>query len=154
MSFVWATVSIDQEGKYGPVEYEVFSTLSAPKTDAITVTKTSVTFDGTNYVVKVAVTGASKVVAHNIGGSDSNLANFENVLIPVHGHKPSYVGLQMLAPEESSATFTFAKNDAKTHLYVSAVNIENNMVSAMAQTTLVIDLAAELEAAPETEPAN
>ena len=149
-SYVLATLSIGADGKYSQ-SYQTFTTKAAPKTADIAVNKVSVVDDGTNYVVTVAVTGAAKALAYNIKGDDSNLAYFENKLATVHGHKASYTGLLMADVTGSTVTYTFAKNSVKTHLYVTAVNVENNMVSAMAGTTLEINL---VEEAVQPEPAS
>ena len=148
--YVLATLSIGADGKYSQ-SYETFYTKSAPKTVDIAVNKVSVVDDGTNYVVTVSVTGATKALAYNIKGSADNLTYFENKYATVHGHKDSYTSIMMANVADGKATFTFAKNATKTHLYVTAVNVENNMVSAMAGTTLEINLAEE---AVQPEPAS
>ena len=148
--YVLATLSIGADGKYSQ-SYETFYTKSAPKTVDIAVNNVSVIDDGTNYVVTVSVTGAAKALAYHISASETNLKKFENELAPVHGHKASYTQIMMANVADGKATFTFAKNAAKTHLYVTAVNVENNAVSAMAGTTLEINLA---EVAVQPEPAS
>jgi hypothetical protein len=150
VSYVLATLSIGADGKYSQ-SYETFSTKEAPKSADIAVEKVSVVEDGDNYVVTISVTGATKALAYNIAGNENNLKYFENKLATVHGHKASYSGLLMAEVAEGQVTYTFAKNATKTHLYVTAVNVENNVVSAMAGTTLEINLAEE---AVKPEPAS
>ena len=41
---------------------------------------------------------------------------------------------------EGKAVLTFSKNDYKTHYYVAAYNVTDNLVSAICEKSLVVEL--------------
>ena len=151
-SYVLASVSIGTDGKYGAVKAETLSTLALNKVADITVALKSVVDDGTNYVVTVAVTGATRVVTYGQNHSetatstqiDGYKATFENNTAK-YGAKATYSSYWFADVANGEATLTIAKTNFKykNNLYVNAVNIKDGVVSAQAQEILAFNIADE-----------
>lgn len=139
--YVLATVSVGTDGKYGEIVSDTFSTAEIPFDSDITVEleSTKLSEDGKTFTVTVKVTGADKVMGYNISHNDDNYSSFlQNVCI--NGHKASYYSHQMAEVAEGKAVLTFSKNDYKTHYYVAAYNVTDNLVSAICEKSLVVEL--------------
>lgn len=158
-TFVLASVSIGSDGKYGPVKAERLSALSPNKLADITVSLLSVVDDGTNYVVKVAVTGATRVVTygqnHAATSTDAVIENYKENFsnnTAKYGAKASYSGYWFADVANGEATLTIAKTNFtyKNHLYVNAVNLEAGLVSSQAQQILAFNIAEEAAKSVET----
>lgn len=152
-SYVLASVSIGVDGKYGAVKAETLSTLSPNKVANIKVSLVSVVLDDNdNYVVKLSVEGASRVVTYgqNHGANDDQdkiegyKSTFDNN-VAKYGAKATYYGYWFADVANNEATLTIAKSqfNYKNHLYVSAVNIENGVVSEQAQQMVAFNIADE-----------
>jgi len=136
--FMLVCMSVSADGKYA-VKAEKFSSKPAPLTSDITVTKLSLKDDGTNYVLEVAVTGATKVMGYAITASETALAEFVKK-VTLNGHKASYNGYEMAAVVDGKATLTFEKNSYKANYYVAGLNVAENLVSAISANQLLINL--------------
>ena len=139
--WVLATFSIGADGKHGTVVSKKFNTVPVPVKEDITVQVVSCVedADGKNFIVTVKATGATKVIAWNMTKSDTNDAAFlGNVCM--YGTKASYVGYTFATLADGQAVLTVKKDQYKKNLYVAAYNVENNMVSAVSKTPVVIDL--------------
>jgi hypothetical protein len=139
--YVLATVSVGTDGKYGEIVSDTFSTAEIPYDSDITVELESAKLseDGNTFTVTVKVTGADKVMGYNISHNDDNYSSFlQNVC--KNGHKASYYSHQMAEVAEGKAVLTFSKNDYKTHYYVAAYNVTDNLVSAICEKSLVVEL--------------
>ena len=144
--FMLVSFSVGTDGKYGEIVAERFSTLPIPKSSAITVSKVSLSDDGTNYIIEVAVSGASRVMGYNITATDTYEATFyENVA--ENGHKLSYYGYEFADVVDGKATLTVKKNSYKKNYYVAGLNVTDGIVSAISDPVLLLDLA-------EATPAN
>lgn len=132
-----------KNGEEGPVCVTEITAPELPKSDAIKVSFVSLTTDTENnkYIATYTVEGAAYFAGYNISYPGSSwspsLPAFEKNV-----YKQSSTGFTKVeVPADGKITVEFDINSRKTHYLASAFNLADDAVSAMAATTLVLDLA-------------
>jgi len=133
-----------KNGQYGECGEVVLKAKQVTRNSNISITLTSITQEGTNYVAVFNVQGAAKLALLNMASSESNINGIEDAVFKQF-YSSYYRLSKFVNVTDNVATVTFASSSSKTHMIVTAYNVDSsNVLTDIATAPVVFDIAAEL----------